>query len=134
MNKHGGVKKMKKKNLLAGALLSACVLFSSAGFASCALIPDTSSSSTNSQSEQVGQTEIEKIYAEYVVYTEAQGEQPMSYELWLATIKGENGKSAYEIWLANGYNGTQSDFLDWLKGEKGDQGEQGIQGEQGHIS
>ena len=30
---------------------------------------------------------------------------------------GEDGKSAYEIWLDNGHTGTQSDFLNWLKGE-----------------
>ena len=47
---------------------------------------------------------------------------------------GENGKSAYEIWLELGNEGTEEEFLAWLKGEKGDkgdQGEQGIQGEKG---
>ena len=39
--------------------------------------------------------------------------------------KGEAGKSAYEIWLDNGYTGTEADFLAWLKGEKGDKGDQG---------
>ena len=51
--------------------------------------------------------------------------------------KGEDGKSAYDIWLEQGNSGSEQDFLDSLKGEKGedgdkgDQGEQGIQGEKG---
>ena len=28
---------------------------------------------------------------------------------------GKDGKSAYQIWLDNGYTGTEADFLDWLK-------------------
>lgn len=42
--------------------------------------------------------------------------------------KGEDGKSAYEIWLEQGNKGSEQDFLDSLKGEKG---EQGIQGDKG---
>lgn len=34
--------------------------------------------------------------------------------------KGEDGKSAYEIWLEQGNEGSEQDFLDSLKGEKGD--------------
>ena len=37
--------------------------------------------------------------------------------------KGEDGKSAYEIWLEQGNSGSEQDFLDSLKGEKGEQGE-----------
>jgi len=39
--------------------------------------------------------------------------------------KGEDGASAYEIWIAEGNTGTEQDFLDSLKGEKGDDGEDG---------
>lgn len=58
-------------------------------------------------------------------------------------ILGQNGKSAYEIWLESGNSGTREDFLKSLKGpvgpkgdkgdkgDKGEQGEQGIQGPQG---
>ncbi len=94
-------------------------------------------------------TQIEKIYAQYVVYAQAEGQEPLSYEEWLAFIKGEkgdkgdkgdtgaqgekgdkgdtgatgaNGKSAYEIWLENGHTGDEDDFLAWLQGEKGDNG------------
>ena len=40
-------------------------------------------------------------------------------------LKGEDGKSAYEIWLEQGNTGTEQDFLDSLKGEKGDPGNSG---------
>ena len=61
--------------------------------------------------EQVEQTEIEKVYAQYVIHAEAEGETPLSYEEWLATIKGEKGD----------------------KGDKGETGEQGPQGENGET-
>lgn len=44
---------------------------------------------------------------------------------------GENGKSAYEIAVQNGYDGTESDWLESLKGQKGDTGEPGAPGEKG---
>lgn len=46
-------------------------------------------------------------------------------------IKGEEGKSAYDIWLENGGSGSQSDFLKSLKGDKGDQGDRGEKGDKG---
>ena len=100
-------------------------------------------------------TEIMQVYNQYVEYAKERGETPLSYEEWLASIKGEKGDkgdkgdqgetgpqgpqgdqgedglSAYQIWLANGNSGTQADFLNWLKGQKGDQGETGPQGPQG---
>lgn len=50
---------------------------------------------------------------------------------------GEDGLSAYEVWLANGNTGSVDDYLDSLRGvpgadgPQGPQGEQGVQGEQG---
>lgn len=35
---------------------------------------------------------------------------------------GADGKSAYDVWLAQGNSGTETDFLNSLKGEKGDTG------------
>lgn len=35
---------------------------------------------------------------------------------------GEEGASAYEIWLDEGFEGTEADFLDWLRGEDGQDG------------
>ena len=51
--------------------------------------------------------------------------------------KGDPGDSAYEVAKANGYSGTETEWLASLKGEKGDTGAtgatgpQGIQGEKG---
>jgi len=44
---------------------------------------------------------------------------------------GEDGKSAYEIAVENGFVGTEVEWLESLIGPQGPQGEQGIQGEQG---
>ena len=44
---------------------------------------------------------------------------------------GENGKSAYEIAVQNGYDGTETDWLESLKGQKGDTGEPGAAGAKG---
>ena len=46
-------------------------------------------------------------------------------------LEGQNGKSAYEIWLESGNSGTREDFLKSLTGPVGPKGEQGIQGIQG---
>lgn len=44
---------------------------------------------------------------------------------------GPEGKSAYQVWLANGHTGSQLDFLADIKGEKGDTGPQGPIGPKG---
>lgn len=41
---------------------------------------------------------------------------------------GDEGDSAYEVWLAEGNVGTEQDFLDSLKGEQGEQGPPGPSG------
>lgn len=51
--------------------------------------------------DDTAKTEQEKIYDAYVVYAEAAGEEPLSYEEWLESVQGE-------------------------KGEKGDKGDQGV--------
>ena len=43
----------------------------------------------------------------------------------------EQGKSAYEVAIENGFIGTETEWLLSLKGVKGDTGEQGLQGIQG---
>lgn len=42
--------------------------------------------------------------------------------------RGKEGKSAYEIWLDLGNEGTEQEFLASLKGDKGDTGETGEPG------
>lgn len=41
---------------------------------------------------------------------------------------GQNGKSAYELAISNGYTGTETDWLNSLKGSKGDKGDDGKDG------
>lgn len=45
--------------------------------------------------------------------------------------KGDDGASAYDIWLSEGNVGTESDFIASLKGEKGEKGEKGDTGDKG---
>lgn len=52
----------------------------------------------------------------------------------LAALKGEKGdegKSAYQVAVENGYEGTKEEWLASLEGPQGEQGEQGPQGPQG---
>ena len=44
-----------------------------------------------------------------------------------------DGKSAYEVAVDNGFEGSEQEWLESLKGEKGDPGQQGPQGEKGDI-
>src|SRR5690606_12291913 len=44
---------------------------------------------------------------------------------------GQDGASAYELAVANGFVGTELEWLASLQGEDGADGAQGIQGEQG---
>ena len=50
---------------------------------------------------------------------------------FFGAASGQDGRSAYEIAVAHGYEGTEEEWLASLKGEKGDQGDPGKQGEQG---
>lgn len=43
-------------------------------------------------------------------------------------LEGQNGKSAYELWLESGNSGTREDFLNSLKGQDGRNGNDGLQG------
>ena len=45
--------------------------------------------------------------------------------------KGTDGKSAYQIAVEQGYQGSESDWLSSLKGDKGDPGEKGEKGDAG---
>lgn len=44
---------------------------------------------------------------------------------------GPEGKSAYQVWLANGNTGSQVDFLNSLIGPKGEKGDKGDKGDAG---
>ena len=111
-----------KKKLLTVTFVSLAATCLCAGFSACG--------KSNNGSTPQQNAEIHEIYNSYVVNAEENGEMPLSYEEWLASIKGEkgdkgnkgdkgdkgdNGKSAYEIWLEQGHAGTEQDFLEWLK-------------------
>lgn len=42
--------------------------------------------------------------------------------------EGRRGKSAYEVAVEQGFNGTEAEWLESLKGERGDRGLQGVRG------
>lgn len=44
---------------------------------------------------------------------------------------GANGRSAYEVAVALGFEGTEEEWLDSLKGDKGDRGDKGEKGDIG---
>ena len=72
---------------------------------------ENTQSSVDGGQEQL--TEIEQVYAQYVMYVSEKNQTPLSYEEWLASIKGEKGDK--------GDQGLQGE-----KGDKGDQGEAGV--------
>ena len=47
----------------------------------------------------------------------------------IKTDSGHDGMSAYETWLENGHEGSESDFLNWLQGDNGQNGKDGTNGE-----
>ncbi len=103
----------RTKKFLVGFLASLSVFCGSLGLVACG---DTESSSGAGEA-----TQIEKVYAQYVVYAQAEGQTPLSYEEWLSTIKGEKGDKGDK-----GDTGAQGE-----KGEKGDTGAQGEKGDTG---
>ena len=52
----------------------------------CALAPAGGNSGSGDSED------IKSVYASYVTYAEKNGDKPLSYEDWLASIKGEDGK------------------------------------------
>jgi len=75
----------KAKKFLIGLLAFASVSAFACGVAACG---DDSASDNTSPVEK---TEIERVYDSYVEYAAAQGQAPLDYETWLATIKGATG-------------------------------------------
>lgn len=103
---------MNKKNLLIGVLSAAFMATSAFAIAAC--------DNGNGSGQEQEPTRMEKVYAQYVVYAQAEDLEPLSYEAWLLSIKGEKGDQ--------GEQGIQGE-----KGDKEDQGEQSIQGEKGET-
>lgn len=53
------------------------------------------------------------------------------YDMAISGGGGGGGKSAYDIAVENGFEGTEQEWLDSLKGEKGDTGAKGDKGDKG---
>lgn len=52
---------------------------------------------------------------------------------WLASLKGAYGKSAYDVAVANGFVGTVAQWVASLEGAKGDKGDTGAKGADGAV-
>ncbi len=97
---------MKKKYLAAAILAAATLTAGTVGLTACNTIPDASEKDND---------EIYAVYQTYVANAESNSQTPLSYEEWLASVRGEKGDA--------GATGP--------KGEKGDTGATGPQGEKG---
>jgi hypothetical protein len=71
-------------------LLTLCIVFCSAfcGFTAC--------SNTQGKPEDTRDSQILSIYNSYVAYAQDIGETPLSYEEWIASIQGEDGKDGQD--------------------------------------
>lgn len=75
--------KSRNKKLVLSLLTAACISCGAIGLSAC----------KTTKPETGDDTRIVEVYNSYVAYAEAKGETPLSYEDWLAGIKGENGKN-----------------------------------------
>lgn len=87
---------------------------------------------------KVGQTVLDQCEGFCIVATTCQeGGITQGLDLDIIELSGGDmaigiqGRSAYEIAVANGFEGTEAEWLASLKGEKGDIGPQGPEGEKG---
>ena len=108
-----------KKRFVNGILLGTAAMLCAGGFAAC--------NGTDGKNDGAEKTQIEEVYECYVAYAEKNGETPLSYEDWLASIKGEKGEKGDTG--AQGEKGEKGDT--GAQGEKGDKGDTGAQGEKG---
>lgn len=114
---------MNKKKLLAALLASACVTAGAFGLAGCDAC-DEENTTDNRDSHIVA------VYNLYADNARASGSDVLSYDDWLATIKGDKGDTG-----ATGATGEKGDKGDTgatgAQGDKGDKGDTGATGEKG---
>ena len=67
-----------------------------------------------------------------ITIVDADGETSATLHNGANGEKGTDGKSAYQIAVEQGYQGSESDWLSSLKGDKGDKGEKGNTGAKGN--
>ena len=66
-----------------------------------------------------------------ITIVDADGETSATLHNGANGEKGTDGKSAYQIAVEQGYQGSESDWLSSLKGDKGEKRDTGLQGERG---
>ena len=119
---------MKKRYwILIVASLLVCIF----AFSGCGLFdkptPDKDNGSTNDK-------QFQAVYALYLDYAESKGETPLSYENWLKTIKGEDGKDGStpvigyngNWWIDNVDTGVPATGKDGVNGTNGKDGADGV--------
>jgi len=76
-----------------------------------------------------------KYFGQYTDFTEEGSDTPGDYTWTLIKgsdgVKGNDGKSAYQVWLDEGNTGTEAEYLESLKGKDGEQGPAGAKGDDG---
>ena len=96
----------------------------------------------SSSVQQTVNTEFRQVYAMYIEYAEAQGLTPVSYEAWLMSIRGQDGKDGKDgltpfigengnWWIGDMDTGILASGVQGEAGPQGPQGEQGEAGPQG---
>ena len=77
--------------------------------------------------EDTAATEQEEVYQAYVVHAQAAGEEPLTYEEWLESVRGPQGEKGDKGDKGDtGAAGPQGE-----KGDKGDKGDTGAAGQDG---
>lgn len=122
---------MKKSKLVLATVALATALTCTVGLAAC---------NSDNNNENSNDSQIVAVYQLYAASAQQSGETVLTYEQWLESIKGPQGatgatgatgKSAYEIAVGNGFEGTETEWLASLKGENGENGEDGATGATG---
>ncbi|MBQ4053946.1 MAG: hypothetical protein IJD33_06370, partial [Clostridia bacterium] len=97
----------KTKKLLVGLLCILSVGFSTLALGACEETVNNNSTQSNSSSTQstengetqnnTEQSSIEQVYTQYVAYMNTQGQTPLSYDEWLNSIKGQDGRGIASV-------------------------------------
>lgn len=96
---------MKKKWFLS-IVSMLCVVFCALGLGACGdwdlTISDFISKDSQAEVENATEEEIKEVYAQYVAYVSGQGTEAMSYEEWLNSIRGQDGRGIVKVELLDG--------------------------------
>ena len=124
-----------KKNSLKILLLLAVMLTAALVLSACGLIPGLQPEDTTSAHD----AEIRAVYDLYVENMNATSQTPLTYELWLSMIRGEDGKDGKtpfigengNWWIGETDTGVRAAGRDGVDGENGQDGADGTNGTNG---